>query len=297
MKRRINDVRRRIENNKYKFISRYIETFHGQIYREAEQSYGIIRQKNPNTKDITKTVEFLLMVTPNKEIPRYYTTKRNKKTLSKDSGKTIQLNIPLMNMTAASRVIGMTTTTAQEATATATATAQEQTTTAQEATATAQEQTTTAQEATATAQEQTTTAQEATATAQEQTTTAQEATATAQEQTTTAQEATATAQEQTTTVQEATTTAQEQTTTPQEATAQLVPEPTAHEQKEEMDLDMTERVYMGILEEIKKDPNLSVIFNDIDTQEYDPESDGILNYFVSDDISPLEMELANYGYK
>ena len=283
MKRRINDVRRRVENNRYKFISRYIETFHGQIYREAEQSYGIIRQKNPHTKDITKTVEFLLMVTPNKEIPRYYTTKRNKKTLSKDSGKTIQLNIPLMNMTAASRVIGMTTTTAQEATATATATAQEQTTTAQEATATAQEQTTTAQEATATAQEQTTTAQEATATAQEQTTTAQEATATAQEQTTT--------------VQEATTTAQEQTTTPQEATAQLVPEPTAHEQKEEMDLDMTERVYMGILEEIKKDPNLSVIFNDIDTQEYDPESDGILNYFVSDDISPLEMELANYGYK
>ena len=230
MRRRINDVRRRVEKNKYKFVSTYIEGFHSKVYKEAEELYHTIRQNNPNTKDLTKTVDFLLKMTPSKPLPRYYKIKRNnpqgnlpkdnnrvmqldipQENLPKDNKRVMQLNIPLMEKTAASQVIPITT--APEIAAPEIAAPEQE-----------------------------------------------------------------------------------------EKTHLNIPDwaeiAAPEQEEEETHLDIPDRVYTEMLEEIRKDPDLSKVFNDINTQDYDPESDAIPDYFVvDDDISPLEIELAQLGYE
>ena len=237
MKRRISDTKRRVEKNKAKFISMYTEAVYGDIYREAEQLYFTIKQNNPHSKDLTKTLDFMLRVMPNKTVPRYYQTMRNKhqKTPRKDNKRVMVLNIPLMEKT--------------------------------------------------------------TTTEQKEETSVVQAAPEQEEETSVVQ--TAPEQEEMSIVQ---------TAPEQEEEMSIVQ--TAPEQEEEMSvvqsaleqegihLDIPDRVYVEILEELRKDPDLYRIFNDITTPTPPPpEGDGILDSFIFDDISPLEIELAQYGYE
>ena len=232
MKRRIGDVRRRVEKNKAKFISMYIEAIYGHIYREAEQLYHTIRLNNPRSKDLTKTLDFMLRVTPDKPVPYYYRAKGNshKETPRKDNKSEMVLNIPLMEKTLVSQIMSPTTTTEQEEEMSAVQTPPEQ--------------------------------------------------------------------EEMSAVQ-----------TPPEQEEEMSVVQTPPEQEEEMSvvqtppeqgethLDIPDHVYVEMLEEIRKDPDLHRIFNDINTQDYHPEIDDMLASFIADDISPIEIELAQLGYE
>ena len=100
-KRRAGESRRRTERNKYKFITAYIQALHGDVYREAHNLYEVIKAKNPTTKDLTKTVDFVQNVTPEKKIPRHYLIRGCKQQKRLKSNTNLVLNIPLMETTTA----------------------------------------------------------------------------------------------------------------------------------------------------------------------------------------------------
>ena len=62
----------------YKFIVKYIEGLHGDLFTKVQDLYKDTKQKNPNVRDLTKTVQFMTVVTPNKPIPRHYKYRRPK---------------------------------------------------------------------------------------------------------------------------------------------------------------------------------------------------------------------------
>ena len=245
MKRRISDAKRRVEKNKAKFISMYTEAIHGDIYREADQLYNTIRQNNPRSKDLTKTLDFMLKVTPYKPVPRYYRTKRNnhQKTPCKDNNSVMVLNIPLMEKTLASQIMSITTTTEQEETSVVQAAPEQE----------------------------------------EETSVVQPAPE--QEEGMSVVQAAPEQEGEMSVVQAA---------PEQEGEMSVVQ---AAPEQEETHLDIPDRVYVEMLEEIRKDPDLYRIFNDINTQDYHQESDDMLDSFTADDISPIEIELAQLGYE
>ena len=104
-RRRVTAAKRTSENNRNKFIVKYVEAIHGDIHEEAQQLYGEIKNKNPGRKDLTKTVEFMQKVTPFRSIPVYYYTRQKeskparKNTKGTSSTTQMVLNIPLMEFT------------------------------------------------------------------------------------------------------------------------------------------------------------------------------------------------------
>ena len=104
-KRRELNMRRTMENRRYKFIAEYIKAKHHDIYTEADQVYQTVKDKNPSRKDMTKTVDFLKITTPYTSFPVYYYSRR--KSAQKNKGNTpprqsrntlnMVLNIPLLS--------------------------------------------------------------------------------------------------------------------------------------------------------------------------------------------------------
>ena len=100
-KRRLRDAKRTVENNRNKFIVKYIEGLHGDVYVEAQERYEEIKQKNPGRNDLTKTVDFMNIAMPYKQVPLYYYTRQKKQKKQKShrrstSTTTMVLNIPLI---------------------------------------------------------------------------------------------------------------------------------------------------------------------------------------------------------
>ena len=102
--RRLRDKKRTADRLRDKFIAKYIEGLHGDIYVEAQELYEEARRKNPLRKDLTKTIEFMNAVMPDKPVPAYYYVRPEKQsrkprkttaTLTSD----MVLNIPLIPMT------------------------------------------------------------------------------------------------------------------------------------------------------------------------------------------------------
>ena len=94
-KRRVREAEKRNERVEFKFITEYTKALHGDIYKEAKELYQNIRQKYPERiKDLTKTYEFMSVVTPGKDIPRYYMHRKTKKPIIPP--KRMVLEIPLI---------------------------------------------------------------------------------------------------------------------------------------------------------------------------------------------------------
>ena len=90
--------REAIRNNErlyYKFICEYFEGAHNDLFLEAHKFFKEVKQMYPEVKDVTKTQEFMLRVTPNVPIPRYYQKRRANRP---KPSPLMQLRIPLMNM-------------------------------------------------------------------------------------------------------------------------------------------------------------------------------------------------------
>ena len=237
------DIKRRVEKNRTKFISMYIQAFYGDAYREAEQLYHNIRLNNPNSKDLTKTIDFMRLVTPDKPVPYYYCQKGDShgETPCNDNKRVMVLNIPLMGKNLTSQIMSTTTTTGHEEEMSAVQTPPEQ--------------------------EEMSVVQ----TPPEQ-----------EEEMSVVQ--TPPEQEEMSVVQ-----------TPPEQEEEMSVVQTPPEQGETR-LDIPDRVFVELLEEIKKDPDLHRVFNDINTQDYS-EIDDMLDSFIADDITPIEIELAQLGYE
>ena len=94
-KRRVRAAKRTLEKNKNKFICKYVESKHGDVFTEAKEVYERIKRCNPDKKDITKTSEYMSVVMPHKPIPYYYTLQKKPKLTT----TTMVLHIPLMTNT------------------------------------------------------------------------------------------------------------------------------------------------------------------------------------------------------
>ena len=93
-KRRVREAEKRVERLHYKFINEYVKNLHHNIYKDAENLYNTIRQKYPDgVKDLTKTVEFMAVATPDKTVPRYY---MSRKTTGTTTEMEMVLRIPLI---------------------------------------------------------------------------------------------------------------------------------------------------------------------------------------------------------
>ena len=92
------EARRNKERLEYKFIVKYVENLHKDIYQEAFNLYLKTKAANPNVKDLTKTEEFMSVAMPRMSVPRYYRTRNlrvNKPTKLVQQGPTMVLEIPL----------------------------------------------------------------------------------------------------------------------------------------------------------------------------------------------------------
>ena len=92
------EARRNNERLEYKFIVKYIENVHNDIYNKVQDLYEETKKANPNVKDLTKTQQFMSAAMPGTPVPRYYTTRNlcvNKSTRLVQGGPTMALKIPL----------------------------------------------------------------------------------------------------------------------------------------------------------------------------------------------------------
>ena len=92
------EARRNSERLQYKFIVKYIENVHNDIYDKVMDLYQETKKANPNVKDLTKTEQFMSAAMPGTPVPRYYTTRNlgvNKSTPLIQGGPTMVLEIPL----------------------------------------------------------------------------------------------------------------------------------------------------------------------------------------------------------
>ena len=93
-KRRVREAEKRVERLHFKFINDYVKNLHHNIYKDAENLYNTIRQKYPDgVKDLTKTVEFMEVATPDKTVPRYYMSRKTTETTTEME---MVLTIPLI---------------------------------------------------------------------------------------------------------------------------------------------------------------------------------------------------------
>ena len=84
----------------YKFISRYVEATHNELYKEALALFEQAKTDNPGVKDLVKTVTYLRKVHPEANIPRYYIRRnlKSKREPNLDNSKHMVLNIPLISV-------------------------------------------------------------------------------------------------------------------------------------------------------------------------------------------------------
>ena len=67
--------REALRNNErlyFKFLNKYFEGLHHDLYEQADALYQQAKKNNPGVKDLTKTIDFMTAVTPELDIPRYY---------------------------------------------------------------------------------------------------------------------------------------------------------------------------------------------------------------------------------
>ena len=56
----------------FKFIVKYIEGVHPEIFAKAVELHKEAKENNPGVNDLTKTTQFMKTVTPELPVPRYY---------------------------------------------------------------------------------------------------------------------------------------------------------------------------------------------------------------------------------
>ena len=95
-KRKVRDAEKRDERLHWMFIVKYVNGLHSNVYTEAEEFYQKVKSRNPGVKDLTKTVEFMGMVTPDVVIPRHYTSRRRSHLIQPQPQTEMVLNIPLL---------------------------------------------------------------------------------------------------------------------------------------------------------------------------------------------------------
>ena len=66
------EARRNDERLHFKFLTKYFEGLHADLFEKAEALFNEAKKKNPGVKDLTKTSEFMAAVTPGLPVPRYY---------------------------------------------------------------------------------------------------------------------------------------------------------------------------------------------------------------------------------
>ena len=86
------EARRNEERLHYKFIYKYFEHLHPDLFMKAEDLYYEAKEKNPQVKDLTKTEHFMTTVTPSIPVPRYY----NNRNLKRKNHTTQEVNSPQM---------------------------------------------------------------------------------------------------------------------------------------------------------------------------------------------------------
>ena len=72
------EARRNDERLYFKFIAKYFEGLHNDLFKKAVDLFNEAKEKNPTVKDLTKTVQFMAGVTPELPIPRYYKNRQLK---------------------------------------------------------------------------------------------------------------------------------------------------------------------------------------------------------------------------
>ena len=72
------EARRNDERLHFKFLSKYFQGLHADLFEKAEALFKEAKKKNPGVKDLTKTSEFMATVTPGLPVPRYYQTRQIK---------------------------------------------------------------------------------------------------------------------------------------------------------------------------------------------------------------------------
>ena len=72
------ESRRNDERLYFKFIAKYFEGLHEELFEKAVDLFHDAKEKNPTVKDLTKTVQFMAAVTPEIPIPRYYKNRQPK---------------------------------------------------------------------------------------------------------------------------------------------------------------------------------------------------------------------------
>ena len=78
-----------------------MRSLHSDLYDKADELYQNTRLLYPDgVKDLTKTVEFMVVTKPGKTIPRYYSNRKtNKAPIGTSNGREMVLEIPLMSQT------------------------------------------------------------------------------------------------------------------------------------------------------------------------------------------------------
>ena len=94
------EAKRNEERLHYKFLVKYFEHLHQDLYDEAVNLYEETKKINPNVKDLTKTAHFMTTVMPSTPVPRYYYTRKLKRDTPQhivERGPRMVLQIPLQN--------------------------------------------------------------------------------------------------------------------------------------------------------------------------------------------------------
>ena len=94
------EARRNDERLYFKFMVKYFEALHPDIFAKATNLHNETKKLNPNVKDLTKTVTFMTTVTPNIPVPRYYYNRLLKMDTVQQlqNGPRMVLQIPLQNL-------------------------------------------------------------------------------------------------------------------------------------------------------------------------------------------------------
>ena len=95
MKGKGRESQRNNERLKYKFIVKYVEGMHPEIFADAVKFHAKTEKINPGVSDLTKTIMFMSTVTPGEPIPRYY-GRRNLRRQQQPPEPEMVLNIPLL---------------------------------------------------------------------------------------------------------------------------------------------------------------------------------------------------------
>ena len=66
------EAKRNDERLYFKFIVKYIEGVHPEIFQKAVELHKEAKENNPGVNDLTKTAQFMAAATPELPVPRYY---------------------------------------------------------------------------------------------------------------------------------------------------------------------------------------------------------------------------------